>query len=175
MTTRSFLILILLSLSLGASLVRGQDRPSPTQEAFADLSNPAAATPSAHPKDFLRERFYASAKSRPLMPEDISAREAVRALGVDRHRFVRVQLNDGSTLTGGILSITDQQFTVSQGILDETTIRYSSLKRPPQPTLAPAEHWENGLKWTGLVALCVALSPVAIVLLPLLFTGVIAD
>jgi hypothetical protein len=54
-------------------------------------------------------------------------------------------------------------------------IKYSELKEAPQSVPAVAEHFANGMKWTGLVAACVALSPLVIVFYPLVLAGVITD
>ena len=142
--------------------------------------NPVSSTnTSAHaqtPAVRTRGRyFYASAQRHPLTPRDVSMREAVESLGIDKHRFVRCKLKDGSHLIGGITSIHSQQFTISKGIMGVRPIGYSDLKQPPQPVPAVGEHFVNGLNWTGLVATCVVLSPLLIVFVPLIAAGVISD
>ena len=94
---------------------------------------------------------------------------------MNRQQFVRCELTDGRVLLGGIVTIGPEQFGISQGILGGEQIRYSSLKSAPTRSLAPAEHTENVLKWTGFVAVCVAASPLLIVIIPLMFAGVIQD
>ena len=123
----------------------------------------------------LKYYFYASAQRHPLTPRDVSMREAVQSLGVDKHRFVRCELKDGTHFIGGITNIQLGYFGISQGIMNGREIKYSELKQPPEPVPAVGEHFVNGLKWTGLVAGCVAVSPLAIIFLPLMLTGVISD
>jgi hypothetical protein len=86
-----------------------------------------------------------------------------------------VDLRDGSSITDGILSIGERDFVVSQGAFGEIAIQYSSLKRAPQFTAAPAAHFENGLKWTGLVASCVVATPLVLALLSFMAAGLIQD
>lgn len=54
-------------------------------------------------------------------------------------------------------------------------IYYWDLKDVPQPIVAPGEHLANGLQWTGVVAGCVAISPIVVALLPRILTGVISE
>jgi len=122
-----------------------------------------------------RARLYASARKKPLTPRDVQMREAVQSLGVDKHRFVHCRLKDGSHLVGGITSIQQGNFVISQGIWGSRGIRYSDLQEEPRPVAAVGEHLENGLKWTGLATVCVALSPLLIPLIPLVYAGVIQD
>jgi hypothetical protein len=146
---------------------------NPTQNPVSSTNTTAHAQPLA-----VRTRgrhFYVSAQRHPLIPRDVSMREAVESLGIDKHRFVRCELKDGSHLIGGITSIHSQQFTISKGIMGVRPIGYSDLKQPPQPVPAVGEHFVNGLNWTGLVATCVVLSPLLIVFVPLIAAGVISD
>ena len=113
----------------------------------AHVQRPPARTPGHH--------FYASARRHPLTPREVSIREAVESLGMDKHRFVRCELKDGSHVIGGITAINFAQFAISQGIMDGRQIQYSELKRPPEPVPAVGEHLVNGLQWTGLVVLAV--------------------
>jgi hypothetical protein len=139
-------------------------------------SSSATATPAQKPPVRIRRpAFYASARRHPLTPRDVSMREAVRALGVDGHRFVRCELKDGSHFTGGIKFIQSADFDISRGIMGIRQIKYSDLSQPPQPVPAVGEHFANGLKWTGVVAGCIAISPLVIALLPLIFAGVLND
>lgn len=112
---------------------------------------------------------------RPLTPRDVQMREAVQALGVDKHRFVRCHLKDGSNVVGGITDIGQGEFAITRGILHGRPIRYWELAEPPQRVVAVGEHTLNGLKWTGFVTACVAVSPVVIPFIPLVLTGVIQD
>jgi hypothetical protein len=122
-----------------------------------------------------RHAFYSSARRHPVTPREVSLREAVQSLGTDGHRFVRCELKDGSHFTGGIKSIQFAAFTISQGITGVRQINYSDLKEPPRPGAAVGAHFANGLKWTAVVAASIAVSPLVIPLLALIFTGVIND
>jgi hypothetical protein len=120
-------------------------------------------------------RCYASAKMHPLAPSVVATREAVVALGVDHHRFVRCNLANGTKQVGAILSIENDRLVLSSGIMGENMIFYADLLAPPVPVAATGEHLANGLKWTGFVAVCVVAVPVIVALLPLMVTGVISD
>jgi len=102
-------------------------------------------------------------------------REGVQALGVDKHRFVRCHLHDGSYVAGGITDIRQSEFKVTQGIISGRRISYWELAEPPHRVAAVGEHAVNGLQWAGLVTTCIALSPLAIPLIPLLLTDVLQD
>jgi hypothetical protein len=140
---------------------------------------PSATNPNvpaqAQPVRARGRHFYASAQRHPLSPRDVSMREAVQSLGIDKHRFVRCELKDGSHVTGGITAVHSAQFAISQGIMNGRHLQYSELKQAPEPVPAVGEHIVNGLKWTGLVASCVALSPLLVVLIPLMAAGVLND
>jgi len=148
--------------------------PALAQQSTTALNPPGS--PACPPStSWMRQRRYASAFRHPLTPQDVAAREAVNKLGVDRHRFVRVELRDGTSLTGGITRIENEQFFISKGIMGRTRVRYSSLKSAPRPTAAPLEHFENGLRWVGFVAGCIIVAPLIIAFLPLMASGVIQD
>ena len=151
--------------------------PAPSFRLSPPASNATAITPAPNPCHKCPRHAYLFAQplQKPLTPRDVQMREVVQALGVDKHRFVRCRLNDGSQLVGGITFIHQGKFVISQGIWNSREIAYSELREAPQPTVAVGEHLENGLNWTGLVATCVVLSPLVIPLIPLMFTGVIAD
>jgi hypothetical protein len=140
-----------------------------------ESSRASAAQVTKPPVRIRRPGFYNFANRHPLTPRDVSMREAVQSLGIDKHQFVRCELKDGSHFIGGITNIQFGYFRISQGIMNSREINYSELKQPPQSVPAAGEHIVNGLKWTGFVAVCVVLSPIAIAMLPLLFTGVISD
>jgi hypothetical protein len=140
-----------------------------------DSTRTSAVQAAKPPVRARRPGFYNSANRHPLTPRDVSMREAVESLGIDKHRFVRCELKDGSHFVGGITNIQFGYFGISQGIMNGREIKYSELRQPPQSIPAAGEHIANGLKWTGFVAVCVVLSPVAVVMLPLLLTGVISD
>jgi hypothetical protein len=142
---------------------------NPTQNPLSSAyAAPKAQTPARNRGPY----FYSSAKRHPLTPHDVSMREAVESLGIDKHRFVRCELKDGSHVIGGLTSANFAEFAISQGIMNGRHLHYSELKQPPEPVPAVGEHLFNGLKWTGVVAVCVALSPLVVVLYPL---GIITD
>jgi hypothetical protein len=153
--------------------------PAAAASSVSQTPEPAPADPAsqlhAPAKQLRAPYFYASAHKRPLTPQDIVIREAVQSLGIDKHRFVLCELKDGSSLVGGIAIIERDYFRISQGIMDGRELHYSELKQAPQPVPAVAEHFTNGMKWTGFVAFCVAVSPVVLALLPFLFAGVLPD
>ena len=99
----------------------------------------------------------------------------MESLGIDKHRFVRCELKDGSYVIGGITAINFAQFAISQGIMNGRHLQYSELKHPPEPVPAVGEHFVNWLEWTGVVAGCLVLSPLLVILLPLMAAGVISD
>lgn len=107
-----------------------------------------------------------------LTAEQARSREAVRALGEDVHRFVRVELTDGRVQTGVIIALDEGGFQLRGGIVKTQRIEYSRLKEPPRRVPAVGTHIANGLKWGGLIVLAI---PVAILLLPLGLTGVLPD
>lgn len=105
---------------------------APDTASEADEATPAQQT-------WQRKRVFASANKHPLTPQDVEIRETVRNLGIDRHRFVRCNLRDGSTVVGGITWIGQEQFGVTQGIWGEKHILYSSLRLAPKPDAAPID------------------------------------
>ena len=133
----------------------------------AHVQRPPARTPGHH--------FYASVRRHPLTPREVSMRDAVESLGIDKHRFVRCELKDGSQFVGGIDDIQFAYFRISKGILNNREINYSELEQAPQPIPAVGEHLVNGLQWTGLVAACVVFSPLVVIFYPLVLAGVITD
>jgi len=139
--------------------------------------NAARIVAAARPCNQCQRRAYLFRRplQRPLTPRDVQMREAVQALGVDRHRFVRCRLKDSSHVIGGITVIEQGEFGLTQGILSGKRISYWELTEAPQPVAAVGDHALNGLKWTGLIAGGVAASPLLIVFIPLLFAGVIQD
>lgn len=122
----------------------------------------------AHPTPFptqprkqrIYSHFFAGANKHPLTPRDVATREAVQSLGVDKHRFVRCDLLDGTSVKGAILSVGQESFQLSHGILQgQRRIFYASLRTPPRPDAAPAEHLVNALQWTGFVAVGIVATP----------------
>ena len=111
----------------------------------------------------------------PLTPEELGYRDAVHALGIESHRFVRCQLADGKVRTGAIIRIANDGFFLRDGIFGSSLIRYSQLTAPPVHVAAVGTHALNALKWTGVVAGCIAVIPLAVVFYPLVMAGVIQD
>ncbi len=181
--TQRHLILATLGCTLFSVILSAQEQAS--QETFAPPSVQSAQAPisttttaahaQAQPVRTRGPYFYSSAQRHPLTPRDVSIREAVESLGIDKHRFVRCDLKDGSHFVGGISAVQFRYFRISKGIMNSREIRYSELKQAPQPIPAVGEHLVNGLEWTSLVAACVVFSPLAIVFYPLVLAGVISD
>jgi hypothetical protein len=146
---------------------------SPSPEQLLTLSYLIPA-PLAVPQQ-IQERRRLPRRIIPLTPEELSYRDAVRSLGIDPHRFVHCELAGGKVRTGAIVHISDDGFTLRDGIIDSTLIRYSQLTAAPRPVPAVGTHLVNALKWTGFVAGCIAVVPLAIVVYPLVLAGVITD
>ncbi len=180
---RLSLIISILVCALVPALLTAQDDPPqkapPTTTANFPQNPESPSTSAAQsekpPVRTRRPGFYNSANRHPITPRDVSMREAVQSLGIDKHRFVRCELKDGSIFIGGITNIQFGYFGISRGIMNNREISYSELQQPPQPIPAAGEHLVNSLKWTGFVAVCVVLSPIAVAMIPLLLTGVIDD
>jgi hypothetical protein len=146
---------------------------SPSPEQLLSLSY---LTPAPHPLPLqTQERRRLPRRIIPLTTEELAYRDAVRSLGIDPHRFVHFELAGGKVRTGAIIHIGDDGFTLRDGILMSTLIRYSQLTAPPRPAPAVGTHMVNALKWTGLVAGCVAAAPLVLVFYPLVLAGVIKD
>jgi hypothetical protein len=102
----------------------------------------------------------------PLAPEEISYREAVQKLGVDKHRFVHCELPNGKVRTGVITEIRDDGFMLKDGIFISQWIPYTDLKAAPRPVAAVGTRIGQGFKWAGVglgVALLVPLFPILFV------------
>jgi hypothetical protein len=105
-----------------------------------------------------------------LSPEELSYRDAVRKLGVDKHRFVHCELHNGKVRTGVIVAIRDNGFTLKDGIINSQWIPFTDLKATPRAVPAVGTRIGQGFKWAGVIVGCVAASP-----LFLLFAGMAAD
>jgi hypothetical protein len=86
---------------------------------------------------------------RPLTPQQVEYRNAVKALGIDKHHFVHVELLSGKVRTGAIVHIGESEFRLRDGILANREISYAELKEPPRYVPAIGTHIADGLKWTG--------------------------
>jgi hypothetical protein len=95
----------------------------------------------------------------PLTPEEISYREAVRKLGVNKQRFVHCELPNGKVRTGVITEIRDEGFTLKDGILISQWIPYSDLKAAPRRVPAVGTRIGQGFKWAGVGLGVAALIP----------------
>jgi hypothetical protein len=146
---------------------------SPSPEQLLSLSF-LAPTLLAAPQ-LPQERRRLPRRIIPLTAEELSYRDAVRSLGIDPHRFVHCELAGGKVRTGAIIHIGDDGFTLRDGIIISTPIRYSQLTASPRPVAAVGTHVVNVLKWTGLTAGLVAAAPLVLVYLPLVWTGVVKD
>jgi hypothetical protein len=110
-----------------------------------------------------------------LSPEELSYREAVRKLGVDKHHFIHCELPNGKVRTGVITQIRDDGFMLKDGIILSQWILYTDLKAAPRPVPAVGTRIGQGFKWTGVVVGCIAVAPLVVVYYPLVLAGVIAD
>src|SRR6266853_1706308 len=68
-----------------------------------------------------------------LTPEEISYREAVGKLGVDKHRFVHCELPNGKVRTGVITESRDDGFTLKDGIIVSQWIPLQTSRPHPGP------------------------------------------
>ena len=110
-----------------------------------------------------------------LTPEEISYRDAVQKLGVNKHRFVHCELPNGKVRTGVIAEIRDNGFTLKDGILISQWIPYTDLKAAPRPVAAVGTRIGQGFKWAGVGVGVIAAVPLIVVLYPLVAAGVLAD
>jgi len=94
-----------------------------------------------------------------LTPEEISYREAVRKLGVDKHRFVHCELPNGKVRTGVITEIRDDGFTLKDGIIVSQWIPFTDLKATPRPVPGVGTRIGQGFKWAGVGLGVAALIP----------------
>jgi len=129
--------------------------PSPEQIIPLSLLSP---TPPPTPQQPAQRRQL-PVRLIPLSAEELSYREAVRALGVNRNRFVHCDLPHGRVRTGVITEIRDDGFTLKDGILISQWIPYSDLKAAPRPVQAVGTRIAQGFKWAGFVAAIIVLLP----------------
>lgn len=140
--------------------------PLPTALAGEQLQLLAQLNPVAapeHPQPHARRRL-----PRPpllLSPEELSYREAVRKLGVDKHHFVHCELPNGKVRTGVIAEIRDDGFSLKDGIVIAQWIPYTDLKAAPRRVPAVGTRIGQGFKWAGVGLGVAALLP----LFPLVF------
>ena len=86
----------------------------------------------------------------PLTPEEISYREAVQKLGVNKHRFVHCELPKQKVRTGVIIEIRDDGFLLKDGILISQWIPFTDLKAVPRQVPAVGTRIGQGFKWAGV-------------------------
>ena len=127
---------------------------SPEQLQLASQLGSVVAEPSRRP---VRRQLPKSVLS--LTPEEISYREAVGKLGVDKHRFVHCELPNGKVRTGVITEIRDDGFTLKDGIIVSQWIPFTDLKAPPRPVPAVGTRIGQGFKWAGVGLGVAALIP----------------
>lgn len=96
-----------------------------------------------------------------LSREQASYKLAVQKLGVDKHRFVHLDLPKRKVRTGVITQIEEQGFILKDGILFDKWISYADLQAAPRPVAAIGTRIGQGLKWTGLVVVTIPLLPFA--------------
>jgi hypothetical protein len=169
--SNSFRAALLLSIFFVGTAVRAQSQtdeigPLPTALTTEQLQlgpqlNPVTAPEPPQPR--ARRRL-----SKPLLllsPEELSYREAVRKLGVDKYHFVHCELPHGKVRTGVITEIRDDGFTLKDGIIIAQWIPYTDLKAAPRPVAAVGTRIGQGFKWAGVGLGVAALLP----LFPFLF------
>jgi hypothetical protein len=135
--------------------------------AVSPIGNPERAQPRA------RRRLPMPVL--PLTVEETSYRDAVRKLGIDKHRFVHCELYNGKVRTGVITQISYDGFMLRDGIILAQWIPYTDLKAAPRPVPAVGTRIGQGFKWTGLVVGCVAAIPFVAAFYPLVLLGAIQD
>lgn len=96
-----------------------------------------------------------------LSPEQVVYKLAVQKIGVDKHRFVHVDLPKGKVRTGVIMQIEERGFVLKDGIIFDQWISYADLQDAPRPVAAVGTKIGQGLKWTGLVVVTIPLLPFA--------------
>jgi hypothetical protein len=163
-----FRALVLISGFFVATAARAQ---SPTEEIyifpvmlspgqFQSLSQLSPVANLEPPQPRARRRLARPALL--LTPEEISYRQAVQELGVNKHRYVHCQLPNGKVRTGVIMEIRDDGFTLKDGILIDHWIPYADLKAVPRPVAAVGTRIGQGFKWAGVglgVAVLIPLFP----------------
>ena len=98
-----------------------------------------------------------------LSPDETQYKLAVEKLGVNEHRFVHCELKDHSVVTGAIVAVGAQDFTVRPGKLrEDRLIPYRELSATPRPTAAVGTHFKNGFEMIGLVGVCALLLPMCL-------------
>lgn len=172
-------------LSVGSGVLQAQTIPEelaplPTELSPSSTETLHSLSPSISPTTATAHRrvhrYFFRPLKHPLTPKDVALREAVRTLGIDKHRFVHCELKNHVVVTGAISSIGEQEFFVETGILGAgREISYPELSAPPRPVSAVGTHVKVGLEWTGFVAFCVVIAPLAIALIPLTMAGVLQD
>jgi len=168
---RKFRAALLFSICFIAPVARAQSEieevgPLPTTITAEQLQLMAQLSPIAspeHPQPRARRRLPKPVF--PLTPEEISYREAIRKLGVNKNHFVHCELPNGKVRTGVITEIRDEGFTLKDGIITSQRIPYTDLKAAPRPVAAVGTRIGQGFKWAGVGLGVVVLLP----LFPLAF------
>jgi len=86
-----------------------------------------------------------------LSPEEVSYRDVVRKLGVDKHRYIHCDLPNGRVRTGVITAIGDDSFTLKDGIMTNHSIHYTDLRTTPRPVAAVGTRVVHVIRLTGFV------------------------
>jgi len=121
----------------------------------------AYGAPSEYVVPKLSERRRLPRPEPQLSPEQAGYKLAVQRLGVDKHRFVHVDLPKGKVRTGVITQIEERGFVLKDGIIFDQWISYADLQAAPRPVAAVGTRIGQGLKWTGLVVVTIPLLPFA--------------
>jgi len=136
-----------------------------TPEQLQWMPQLSPAPPPGHPQPRARRRLARPVF--PLTPEEISYREAVRKLGVNKQHFVHCDLPNGKVRTGVITEIRDDGFTLKDGIILSQRIPYTDLKAAPRRVPAVGTRIGQGFKWAGVgigIAALIPLFPFAFLL-----------
>jgi hypothetical protein len=163
-------VTLLFSILFVATVARAQAQtdeigPLPTAlttEQLQLIPQLSPVAPPEHPQPRARRRLPIPVVS--LTPEELSYREAVRRLGVNKYHFVHYELPNGKVRTGVITEIRDDGFTLKDGIIISQWIPYTDLKAAPRPVAAVGTRIGQGFKWAGVglgVAALIPLFPFA--------------
>jgi hypothetical protein len=133
-----------------------------TTEQLRLIPQLSPAAPPEDPQPRARRRL-----PRPVFPltqEEITYREVVRKLGVNKNHFVHCELPNGKVRTGVITQIRDEGFILKDGIFISQWIPYTDLKAAPRRVPAVGTRIGQGFKWAGVglgVAALIPLFPFA--------------
>lgn len=166
--------------------VRGQEtgdsrvNETSSPRAANTMQSPPQRAPQLQPvaerRRNARIKRYLKQLKHPLTPRDQEMRAAVRKLGTSHWRFVHVELQGDKIVTGNVVGIADDGFSLETGLLGSGRfVAYREVVTAPREVAAVGTRTLRGLEWTGFVTACVAAIPLAVVFYPLVLAGVIQD